>query len=439
MVETRYRPATAFPPETWFFGLVLALITLLYLAVSHLALAALGINYETPGGNPLEKIHPATFLMSMALVAAGLLRRKPIEDALAGLWTSPGTTALLVCSAYLVFHTMFVVGLPFTGIIDALAAPAIAYFLFSGISSERAQRLAWIIHLMVFANALLAIAEFTLGFRMTPLVALDMPLEADWRSTAFFGHPLANASIAGMYLLAMALGAGRGIPLPLRWLFISAASVSMVTFGGRAATVLLIALVSVALLVKLFRLLNGENFARQSLLAVLLVIPATAIAALIMVEAGFLEQFLARFTDDDGSAATRVDMLELFAYLSWYELLIAPDPSYVASLQSLYRLDFGIESFWVAMVLMYGLLPSLSIFAAIIWFCRDIVKAAGRRAIWLLVFVFGVASASTSLSSKSTLLTVTVIFAMVLMRSQMQAVARESGLSPILRRRSLTV
>lgn len=404
--------------------------------ISNLALSALGFNYEEAGGNPLEKIHPGTALAALLLMLAGLTRRKPLADGFAALVSAPGATALALCAVALMAHSILVTGLPFTQLIDSLVAPVIAFFLFRSLSIVRARHLSWLIHAVFFANAMLAIAEYTLGFRLTPLVAIGTELSSDWRSSALFGHPLGNASLTGTYLLAMALGGGRNLPFVIRIVAITASAAAMITFGGRVATLILLLMVLMAIIVRLFRIFRGDGFSRETLLIWLLLIPIAAVAIGIAADLGFFDPFLSRFSEDDGSAETRLDMLELFRYVPLHELLFAPDPNLIASLRSLYKLDFGIESFWVAFILTYGLVPSIPLFASLLLFGRDVVRASSKEAVWLAVFILAVASASTSLSSKTTVLTTSLIMILTLLRANQAALIARPESDRRLARRS---
>jgi hypothetical protein len=111
-------------------------------------------------------------------------------------------------------------------------------------------------------------------------------------------------------------------------------------------------------------------------------------------------------------------MFELFKHIPMSELLLAPDAAQMATLRSLYGLDFGIESFWVSFVLSYGLIPGLVFFAGLLAFCRDVVRSVGPGAAWVMVFFFAVASTSVSLSAKTPLFAVLVLMLMILMRKR---------------------
>jgi hypothetical protein len=152
------------------------------------------------------------------------------------------------------------------------------------------------------------------------------------------------------------------------------------------------------------------------MLTALIVIPVLAVTVIGLEEAGFFDQFLSRFVDDNGSAETRVEMFALFQHLSWYELLFVPDPGQIETLKRIYGLDFGIESFWVSFVLNYGIIPGLAFFAALFLFCRDVVRAIRPGGVWVFVFFFLVASTSVSLSSKSTVFAELLLLMLVMLR-----------------------
>lgn len=405
-----------FPPDGRVIGLGLALVAVLLLTISPLALLNLGLNYDESGGNIYEKIHPGTFAAIAVLLFAALFQRNPLSGLLTALDAYPGTALFLALIAVLIAHAIQVVGLPFTSFFDTFLAPVLVFFLFKDMREGRAVRFVWLIHTLMIVNALVGIFEFATGLRVTPLVASGLVIEDDWRSTALLGHPLANASLTGAYILALALGAARGLPRPfvIGGFVISAAG--MVVFGGRASTVILLVMLMALASVRGISVLQGHTFSKRGVLAALVAIPIIALAVVTLAETGFFDQFIERFLDDNGSADTRVEMFELFRHLSWYELLFAPDATQLTTLKRIYGLDFGIESFWVSFVLNYGLIPGLAFFAGLFLFCRDVVRSIRPGGAWVLVFFFAVASTSVSLSAKTPLFAVLILLLVVLMR-----------------------
>lgn len=425
-----------FPPDGRLPGLGLALVAVLFVAISPLALVELGLNYDETGGSPFEKIHPATLLSCLVLGFSALYTRNPLTGFLNGLAANPGAFVFLVAIALLIAHSIRVVALPFTFFFDTYLAPVIVFFLFKDMREQRAHRFALLFHTLMMANATIGILEFATGTRLTPLVASGLVIEDDWRSSALLGHPLANASLTGSYILTLALGAARDLPRPLAILGFVISSAGMVVFGGRASSVILLVMLLALALVRASELTQGRQFDKRTVIAALIAIPIISLALLGLIEGGFFDRFIERFFDDQGSASTRVEMFELFRHVSLSELLFGPDAAAISTMKSIYGLDFGIESLWVSFVLSYGLIPGLVFFAAMFLFLRDIVKTLRPGAVWVLVFFFAVASTSVSLSAKTPLFAVLVLMLLVLMRRQEGAElpVSDETFSPRLRR-----
>jgi hypothetical protein len=413
-----------FPPDGRFFGIALAVVALLYLTISTMTLLSLGFNYDEAGGNVLEKIHPATFVAVAVLVAALASRGNPLTALIDVAERQPGTALFVLTIALMIAYSVAIVGLPFTGFFDTFLAPVVVFLLFKDMSDARAQRFVWLIHGFMLLNALLGIGEFVTGYRLTPIIANGMVIDDDWRSSALLGHPLANASLTGAYLLAMAVGGAEDLPKPAAALCFVTNAVAMVVFGGRASTVILLALLAALAAKGTVRILHGGKIDKSAVLTVLIIVPIAALAVVTLAEAGFFDRFLERFIDDKGSASTRIEMFELFNHLSWYQLLLAPDAGQLTTLKRIYGLDFGIESFWVSFVLSYGIIPCAAFFAALFLFCRDLLRAVRPGGIWVLTFFFLVASTSVSLSSKTTIFALLVLLMLVMLRRPRLDLAR---------------
>jgi hypothetical protein len=108
-----------------------------------------------------------------------------------------------------------------------------------------------------------------------------------------------------------------------------------------------------------------------------------------------------RFVNDNGSAQARVTMLRLFNYVSWTDLVWGPDQALMGSLQYTEGIEYGIESFWVAFILMNGLAMSLLFFVALGAFCWRLWMSTRPATSLLLFFFFFLASTSVSISAKT--------------------------------------
>lgn len=416
---------TLTPPEGALFGGAMALIVVLLMTISGLALTELGWNYGEAGGSALEKMHPATLVALAVLIMSAAMRGNPLSAFVRSLEAHPGIIVYVAGILVLMAHAAFVAGLPFTVFIDTFVLPAIMFLLLQDIPEERRRKLAWLVHALFAINAILGLAEFLLGFRLTPLYVEGEVLEAEWRSSALLGHPLANAILTGCYMILLVKGGARDLPRMLRPVSFVLATIGMVVFGGRAATAFMLLVLLGLVLKRSVEILRGSEFDTRSLLTGLLMVPVISIAVIVLQQSGFFDQFLNRIVDDEGSASTRVEMFELFKYLNWYDFLLGPDPRQIATLMAQYGLLYGIESFWIAMMLLHGVVVAFIFFAALFFFCREVVMAAGSGAFVVFLYFFAVASTSVSLSAKSPVFAIMVMLTFLL--GQRSGVAARNG------------
>lgn len=403
------------------YGDVLAFVAILLLfLISPAVLFQLGYNYEQPGGNPFEKIHPGTVLACLALLMRIAALPHPLGGSLAVLVGYPGLTALACGWLLLLMHIVIVQKAPFTPIIDTFLLPIVLFTLVTILSRDWKPRLALALHLIFSLNALIALAEYLTSWRLTPYVAGALEIETDWRATALLGHPLSNAALTGCYLILLAMGAplGKGA---IRLCLIGLQLLAMVAFGGRAGLVMVLAVLSLIGIGRAFLFLAGR---RVSLLGaagaaiMLAMVPSLLIAAY---EAGFLDRLIDRFQNDQGSAQTRLTMFKLFEGFTWRDLIIGPDPSLLDSLRRFHGLEFGIESFWIAFLLSYGIAVSVIFFLALGFFCRELVRRSGAAGAVTLVYFFAVASTSVSLSAKSAILGMLSVMVLILLDPKSEA------------------
>jgi hypothetical protein len=69
---------------------------------------------------------------------------------------------------------------------------------------------------------------------------------------------------------------------------------------------------------------------------------------------GFFDALLSRFASDGGSANARVQMFELFRYLSLEDIIVGPDLQLIESLRRINGLEWGIENPIIRMTLYQG-------------------------------------------------------------------------------------
>ena len=375
-----------------------------------------GWNYYDTGGGALEKFHPAT-LMGFAVVALMAARcTNPVSGfvTLAGRYTGFGP--YLAANLFMIVYAARLLGLPFTIFIETFIGAALVFVAFHEADDRSAHRLALLIHALLMINALLGFAEAIEGIRLTPLVVNGEELLDEPRSTALLGHPLGNAILMGAYVVILALGGGRDLPAWARPMCFLVALASLVPFGGRAATAVTLVVLAGLGLQRLLALLRGGAFDVATLISLAIGVPSAALLAFGAFQYGAFDTFIARLSNDEGSAATRIEMFALFAYLSPYDLVFGPDPDMLQTWVRLHGLDYGIESFPVAFVLNYGLLCAAVFFPAFGVFLWAVV-ARLRSGAWVaIVYFLAVAVTSLSLSSKSPTLSVFMMLIAVLLR-----------------------
>ena len=403
-------------PAASLIALGRGLVVVLLLAVSPLALYWLGWQYFDTGGSPIEKFHPAV-LVTLGLVLAMISAAgNPLSGLIALMDRNRELTPFLAANVFMMAYASAVLKLPVTNFIETFIGAALIALLFQNLSEGEGRRLAWVIHALFFANAVLGFYEQFAGWHLTPLVVNGEELTDEPRSTALFGHPLANAILMGGYVVMLALGGARDLPAVLRVVCFLVALASLVPFGGRAATGAALACLMYLGARRVLDILRGGLFDRRAILAGLVVTPLAGLALLTAFELGAFDTLTNRLTDDGGSAGTRIEMFALFQYLSLEDLILGPDQAMLMTWVRLHGLEYGIESFVVAFVLNYGLLPTAIFFPALALFFTYVKTLCRPGAGIALLYFLAVALTSTSLSSKSPALSMYVMMLLVLLR-----------------------
>lgn len=395
--------------------------------ISAMVLHNWGIAYEATDGKVLEKLHPGSWMVFLAFGLAMLGSGNPARFLDGIVRRQPGLLVFLLTFALAIWQLVFVQKAGFTPIIDTFLMPVALTVMLGRMEERWKRRIAIFMHLFFAANALLGLYEFLTGFRLTPFVAGTVPIEGDWRSTALLGHPLANAVVTGCYVVAICARGARELPGMARVLAAGLQLAGMIAFGGRSSLVVMLLFVAVAAGRQLALFGAGArkiSMPKAALVAVALPLLCGAVAAI--AQGGFFDLLAGRFADDNGSAQARIVMLHLFEVISLPDLMFGPDQSYIHSLQQLEGIEYGLESFWLATILGYGLIVSLIFFSGIFAFVYELAKASTAGGAQVLLFFFIIASTSVSLSAKTHVFGLVVAIILVLLRKP-PAGARHAG------------
>lgn len=398
-------------------------------------LANIGYHYTTPGGFPWEKIHPGTLLAGMALAARVLAARRPGVAASRIVGQDRNVLLYLFTVALAAAHAALISKLPVTGLVDTFLLPVLLFWFMQNIDPRVRRSLGLMICALLCLNGAIGLAEYLTGWRLVSVPGVDMAtidldkldptlsinLQAalgDWRSTALLGHPLENALVTGALILCLSSPGARWLPAKIRFPLLALSVMAMVAFGGRASLVLSLAgMVVFGAFAFAKMLLSGERISRRVVAGLLIGVPFIATAALAAASSGFFDRLILRFVDDAGSANARIKMWEMFAPLTWTDIMVGPDPALVATTQRILGIELGIESFWVALTLIYGLIAASLLFLGLILLTLRVVMVAGPGGGAVMLFYFIVASSSTSLASKTTGFALVILMVLALLQA----------------------
>lgn len=392
-------------------GRLMLVALVVHFMISPMALAALGWNYDAPGGAGPTRFHPSSYLLLMLF---GLLLLRD-GNPLVSLWNTFGRDArfalFLFAWGVLLFHAVRHQQLPAAAPVDTFLVPLIAVLIFLRLGDAMRHRMEGALHAIFLMNTLLGLAEFLTGFRLTPYVAGGVLIADDWRSTAFLGHPLTNALMTGCYTMMLLLGGGPRLKGRWRLGMIVLQFAGMIAFGGRASLVLLVLVAGIAAMRLLFLFLAGGRLRLRDMALAGVLLPMGLAILATLLALGFFDRFLLRFVEDKGSAQARIVMFELFNGFTWPELLFGPPQVNLSYFVHVYKLEFGIESLWVAFILFYGILPSLMFLLGFVFFLFGLMARCQARGWVILGYFFlvnttflGIAGKSTSVTSLALML-----------------------------------
>ncbi|MBZ9807245.1 VpsF family polysaccharide biosynthesis protein, partial [Mesorhizobium sp. BR1-1-9] len=402
------------------FGLVVMVAVLF--AVSGGMLWLVGYNYDGLLGSPATKIHPSTYLLVLVFAWRSCTFGNPVGYMAAVADRRPASALMAVISVVLLVVVVVRHRPGMAGMVDTFVAAALLVLMLAEDDDRTFARLQTVVHAVMSANALLALFEFATKTLVFPY-RLDGEVFTDLRSTALQGHPLANATITAVYVLAL-LSGSRSLSMPLRLALIGLQTAALVAFGGRSA------MVTTLVLGGIYLLFSGVAYLRHgrvSLLgAALAVLLATLlpVAVALLFSYGFFDALLERFVSDSGSANARVEMFDLFKNLGLGDLIVGPDIDLIESMRRINGLEQGIENPIIRMVLYQGAFFTLLMLFGFVLFMHEVARRC-HPGIWLPMLGWLILlNTSETLASKTTLLTKFVVLALVLYRPARAGVKR---------------
>lgn len=397
------------------FGL-LFFACFLIIAVSGNVLAMVGLNYAGSGGNPLEKIHPSTFILLLGC-AAFLLYTEGLNR-LTRAVTHPSVRWGMLCLPIVIVYTQFFLTMPVATIIVSWFTPFFAMVLLNDANAKQLKLLAYLLYALMAVNSLVGVIEFAQGDALIPPVLLDYTGEGgeldmsdwgEWRASGLFGHPLSSTLACGT--LAVALFAKLCFTKCTHFesFTLMHTLAAMPVFGGRTSIFVALFCFFLIMGVRVVQDYAGKSTNRINLLGVMLWAIAAVLALMIAYSAGYFEQFIERLNDDNGSALTRLSALDIMWNTPWDEWLLGDFRGLLFARQLSYGTIYGIEIFWVAMLLTYGLIVNLALYVPTMVMLNGSIKSCSLIKFWPVLFFFLAGSSGVGLAAKSTSLSFLIL------------------------------
>jgi hypothetical protein len=392
----------------------LVLVTAMSFALSGGVLWVLGINYDGLTGSAAAKIHPATYLTFVLLFWATFSSPNPVGYIVSRTQRRPASALLMVIGVGLAAITALRGGTGIAGSIDTWASAGAVVLLLAGVTDIDLRRLEAVVHALMVANALLGVYEFVTGTLVFPYRFDGEVFSSDTRSTALQGHPLTNALVTAVYDLSLMAGGGPSLSPLARGATIVLQSVALVTFGGRTASVVTVALGGVIALAAVRRLLQVRRVPVLAAAALFYLAAVVPIAGVLLAVEGFFDKLALRFITDGGSANARVEMFSLLDHFSFRELLFGPDNEVVDSMRRISGLEWGIENPIIHMLLYQGVFITAVVAAGFVLFIIEVLRQTrGATLLPLAAFLILINSAE-SVAAKTTIMTKFALMMVVL-------------------------
>ena len=389
---------------------LIAAAVLARMVISTNVLFLLHLDYAAPGGNPVIKIHPGTYLAVLAFAVMLLGSGKPLHRLGRHCAAFPSHFAFVAMMLLCIVHLLVNVGLSGAAVfVDSyLSAGVVAAVLVNASPAQR-RTLAWLLVPAIAFNALIAVGETLLQAHLVPL-ALDgvsiMDKPGDFRGYALYDHPLTAAMITqmGLFLvLGMRLSRTRTAALLLVFL------VGLIAFGGRTATA--VGGGSLALLGWTWLLREAVARRLDARMATLSA-AATAIIPLalwaVMTQTPIGVRLAGKLYFDESAEARNVQW-HVLSLMDFKNLMLGTPIDLVDELCHQLGLNVpfsDIENFWLATFVTLGMVGFFYFLLGFLPFVLHLWRVAPFHGRVLLATGLLVASTSNSLARKSNILVV---------------------------------
>jgi hypothetical protein len=385
-------------------------------------LTMLGWNFDTAGGSALFKIHPSTYIFAAGAGLALASGQRQFWTLLMRPWYLPFLlTALAIVARSVPIARAGGSGGEFSGALVSFVTPALMVLVFQ-MERTDLDRLGGLIRGFFVFNSLMALVERAIDHRFIPTF-LDASGN-EHRAAALLGHPLAAALLTGLVIINLVTAPKRETSLPMRGAEIGLHGLAMFAYGGRSSLLFLPFMLVAAMLFAR----NGGGTNRVTVaqrLAPFALIGVGVVVLLLPIP--FVEATLSRFTNDNGSADTRLAAINILGSLSPSELMWGVDVFRRTTLMDFYHTPLGIELCWISLIVTYGLVVIAPLMIALPLFLVGIARRLDRSALYMAIYFLIVTAGSVGFATKSLIISDLILLMTTLARARVRGFSRVFG------------
>jgi hypothetical protein len=185
-----------------------------------------------------------------------------------------------------------------------------------------------------------------------------------------------------VYIVSLLTGAGRLLRPGLRIPVIGLQTVALLSFGGRTALLLTLMIIVAILLWHALRFTSGKRLSRAGVITAIAIVPVGIAAVSVLAYLGFFDQFLDRFSEDGGSARSRLLMLPLLLSFNWADFLWGASTDYARAQIYSFGLEWGVENPFLQMSVYQGVVIACFIMTGFFMVLYDAFKRLEPRVIF---------------------------------------------------------
>ncbi|WP_413284580.1 VpsF family polysaccharide biosynthesis protein [Vibrio sp. MA40-2] len=356
----------------------------------------------------IYKLHPQFYFIflcfTMVFVKQGLPGIKNILLVKTIFWW------LVICILCFLYVTI-ILKQPMTIIITTWLCPMLMLAIYFHCSMSQKKFLHKVCIYIITINGVISIYEYVFSHHIIPknyfsVLEGELLDISEWdfsRSVALYGHPLTATMIAALTVIGLT-ARSRVIALTkLEKICLVTSWASLPAFGGRTAiavTIVLVGCMGVSSLTKTLK----QGISHRNIIFFLVSLFSMPLIILFAYNLGLFDNLLARINDDNGSAETRLVALQILFDTPISSVLFGDYDKELFERQVFFGTTYGVEVFWIAIILSWGCITSVPLFALLLYLSKLLIKYIGNYIIWVCVAFALILSSGVGLSVKTLLL-----------------------------------